>query len=132
MEAAVEAAVEDVELLSVPTDEYRIAETRSAGLDQFKRTGAFVRKAPVVGAVIDTESDDVDFALAGRKGSRVGDDDAGHLLTFPASPLERGVHELVFRVSVEEVEGVHGPLDHRRDPQDRQAGVLPAARPMVP
>src|SRR5262245_33658149 len=104
MKAAVEAAVEDVELPSVPTYEYRITETRSACLEHLKWTGAFVRKAPVVGAVIAAEGDDVDFALLRRKGSRVGNDDAGHLLAFPACPLERGVHELVFRVSVEEVE----------------------------
>src|SRR5262249_60911545 len=116
MEAAVEAAVEDVELLSAPTYEYRIAETRLACLDHLKRTGAFVRKAPVVEVVIAAEGDDVNFALLRSKGGRVGDDDAGHLLAFPAAPLERGVHELVFRVSVEEVKGVHGSLDHRRDP----------------
>src|SRR5262249_5824142 len=104
MKAAFEAAIEDVELLSVLTYEYRIAETRPTSLDRLNRTGAFVRKAPVVGAVIAAQGHDVDFALLCRKGGRVGDDDAGHLFAFPGGPLERAVHELVFRVTVEEVE----------------------------
>src|SRR5262249_34955564 len=132
VKTAVETAVEDVELLFVPTYEHGIAEPRSACLDQLKRTGALLCNAPVVNAVIATKGDDVDFALLRRKGSGVGDDEARHLLTFPGGPLKRGVHELVFRVSVEEVEVVHGSLDHCGNSDHRQASVLPAVRPVPP
>src|SRR5262249_20223536 len=127
-----EAAVEDVEPLSVRTYEYRIAETRSACLDQLKRTGALVREAPVVRAVAAAEGDDVDLALLCRDACRAGDDVAGHLLAFLCGAVARRVYEFVFRVAVEEVEGVHGSLDHRGDPDHRQAGVLPAAWPVPP
>src|SRR5260370_37620176 len=73
------------------------------------------------------------------KGSRppgnrrwIGNDNAARGLGGPASTGERGVHQLIAGVAVENIEAIDGALQDRRRTNHRGARIRPAGGTVLP